>query len=67
MQKCPNSPYSRSSIPANLDSSDSGPEVLGLYWKRPQGNPRGLIGVDVGALSIQRLEGSRWCDGRYGS
>jgi hypothetical protein len=21
-QKCPNSPYSRSSIPANLDSSD---------------------------------------------
>jgi len=27
---------------------NGGPEVLGLYWKRHQGNPRGLIGVDVG-------------------
>jgi hypothetical protein len=42
------------------------PEVLGLYWRRP-GENRGLILVDVGALSIQRLEGSRFArGGRYG-
>jgi len=34
---------------------------------RPQGKPPGLICVGVGALSIQRLEGSRFVrGGRYG-
>ena len=44
----------------------TGPEVLGLYRKRPQEESQIDLGEFGGALSIQRLEESRWRGGRYG-